>query len=164
MAELTTQEFAKLLKEKYPAYKDIDDEKLVNAVIQKHPVYNNTINIKESSFSDIIPKGQQNNSAIDETNIKNKQQEQKIAKNIDGVVTKVPVYGQLIGIGNKLEDIGTSIIGKNTRVGEALDQGRPDRAFASIAMDFKAGRIGQGILGILSGGSSKFWQPLFGKK
>lgn len=36
---MTTQEFSNSIKQKYPEYKDIPDDKLVNAVIKKYPQY-----------------------------------------------------------------------------------------------------------------------------
>lgn len=44
----TYQEFSRQIKEKYPEYKDVDDLKLANAMIEKYPQYKNQV-----TFDDI---------------------------------------------------------------------------------------------------------------
>lgn len=46
---MTQEEFAKRIKEKYPAYKDIDDTVLVDKVLQKYPVYRDQVEIREET-------------------------------------------------------------------------------------------------------------------
>lgn len=45
---VTYQEFSRQIKEKYPEYKDVDDLKLANAMIEKYPQYKNQV-----TFDDI---------------------------------------------------------------------------------------------------------------
>ena len=43
----TRAEFASLIKEKYPAYKDMDDDELVTSVLDKYPVYKEQVQVYE---------------------------------------------------------------------------------------------------------------------
>jgi len=43
----TVEQFAKAIKEKYPVYKDIDDNKLVEAILKKYPQYEQGLKKKE---------------------------------------------------------------------------------------------------------------------
>jgi len=44
--KLSVSEFARLIKTKYPAYKDVDDKILVERIIAKYPVYRDTVNLQ----------------------------------------------------------------------------------------------------------------------
>ena len=40
---LSVQEFAAKVKDKYPQYKDVDDQQLVEALIKKYPQYESAV-------------------------------------------------------------------------------------------------------------------------
>jgi hypothetical protein len=48
----TYGEFAGKIRDKYNAYEDVDDAKLVTAYIKKHPVYANRLKGPESKMSE----------------------------------------------------------------------------------------------------------------
>lgn len=53
--KLTSQEFARKLKQKYPEYKDVDDTELVSRVLKKYPQYQETVQETGPSPSFVDP-------------------------------------------------------------------------------------------------------------
>ena len=47
--KLTVDQFANIVKQKYPAYKDIDNALLVQKVTEKHPMYKDKIDFGTST-------------------------------------------------------------------------------------------------------------------
>ena len=54
--QITTQEFAQKIKQKFPEYKNVNDNELVSKILQKYPVYKS----KLSDFKSELPANDQN--------------------------------------------------------------------------------------------------------
>jgi len=52
--KITVEELAKRLKEKYPQYKLMDDQALVDKVISKYPEYQNVLKKKDSTEQNLV--------------------------------------------------------------------------------------------------------------
>lgn len=90
--------------------------------------------------------------------------QEQTAQGISGAAQSIPVYGAIVGAGNKLSDAGVQMLGQNTRAGEAVQQGRPDRAIANLGARVKEGDVLGAGANILTGGASEFVAPLLGMK
>ena len=55
---LDYNEFAEKIKQKYPAYKDVDNYELATKMVEKYPEYKDQVVLKKKPSSDLVSKSE----------------------------------------------------------------------------------------------------------